>query len=92
MARSQLCTTRGHLLTVQSSTRASTENTPFSFHLGAGEVIQGWEQGVLNMKVGEKRVLRIPPSLGYGSTGAGGVIPPNATLIFEIELLEIRDI
>jgi FKBP-type peptidyl-prolyl cis-trans isomerase len=63
---------------------------PFSFTLGENRVIQGWEQGMLNMKVGEKRRLTIPSSLGYGSTGAGGVIPPNATLIFEVELLGIN--
>lgn len=66
-------------------------NKPFSFTLGAGEVIQGWDQGVLGMKVGEKRKLTIPPELGYGQTGTpGGPIPPNATLIFEVELLSIN--
>jgi peptidylprolyl isomerase len=64
--------------------------TPFSFTLGQNRVIQGWEIGMLNMKVGEKRRLTIPSSLGYGSSGAGGVIPPNATLIFEVELLKIN--
>jgi len=63
---------------------------PFSFTLGENRVIQGWEQGLLNMKVGEKRRLTIPSNLGYGSYGAGGVIPPNATLIFEVELLKIN--
>ncbi len=66
-------------------------DTSFSFSLGAGEVIAGWEQGIIGMKVGEKRRLSIPPSLGYGSAGAGGVIPPNATLIFEVQLLEIKE-
>ena len=63
---------------------------PFEFALGAGGVIPGWEQGVAGMKVGGTRRLTIPPALGYGEQGAGGVIPPNATLLFEIELLEIR--
>ena len=62
---------------------------PFTFKLGAGEVIQGWDEGVAGMKVGGKRELFIPPKLGYGSTGAGGVIPPNATLDFEVELLKV---
>jgi FKBP-type peptidyl-prolyl cis-trans isomerase len=61
----------------------------FSFTLGENKVIQGWEIGVLGMKVGEKRKLTIPPEFGYGATGAGGVIPPNAVLIFDVELLGI---
>ena len=65
-------------------------NDPFRFRLGAGEVIRGWDQGVQGMKVGGKRKLTIPSDLGYGSRGAGGVIPPNATLIFDVELLAVR--
>lgn len=62
---------------------------PFTFSLGAGEVIKGWDEGVAGMKIGGKRTLHIPPQMGYGSRGAGGVIPPNASLIFDVELLKV---
>lgn len=69
---------------------SSADREPFTFDLGAGQVIKGWDQGVVGMKVGGKRKLTIPPELGYGSRGFPGAIPPQSTLVFEVELLDVR--
>lgn len=79
----------GWLENGQKFDSSKDRNDPFRFNLGAGQVIRGWDEGVLGMKIGGARKLTIPSNLGYGSSGAGGVIPPNATLIFDVELLAL---
>jgi FKBP-type peptidyl-prolyl cis-trans isomerase len=79
----------GFLTTGEKFDSSRDRGEPFSFRLGAGQVIKGWDEGVAGMKVGGQKQLRIPPQLGYGAAGAGGAIPPNATLIFDVELLEV---
>ena len=79
----------GFLTTGAKFDSSRDRGEPFSFPLGAGQVIKGWDEGVAGMKVGSQRQLKIPPQLGYGASGAGGAIPPNATLIFDVELLEV---
>ncbi len=80
----------GWLKTGEKFDSSLDRNEPFEFTLGAGQVIKGWDEGVEGMKIGGKRRLTIPSALGYGARGAGGVIPPNAELIFEVELLGLR--
>jgi FKBP-type peptidyl-prolyl cis-trans isomerase len=79
----------GWLTTGEKFDSSLDHGKPFVFTLGAGQVIPGWDEGVAGMKAGGKRQLRIPPALGYGDSGAGGVIPPKATLIFDVELVEV---
>ena len=80
----------GHLTDGKKFDSSLDRNHPFKFVLGTGSVIKGWDEGVQGMKVGGKRKLKIPPQLGYGVRGAGSMIPPKATLLFEIELLEVQ--
>ena len=80
----------GYLTNGKKFDSSEDHGKPLTFTLGAGRVIKGWEQGIAGMKVGGKRKLIVPPDLGYGSRGAGGVIPPNAELVFDVELLDVK--
>ena len=77
-------------VTAQKFDSSLDRGVPFGFFLGSGKVIKGWDEGVVGMKIGGKRTLVIPPDKGYGERGAGGVIPPNATLLFDVELIEVK--
>ena len=80
----------GYLLNGKKFDASTDRGTPFTFSIGEGEVIKGWDEGVMGMKVGGERLLRIPSELGYGSRGAGGAIPPDATLLFDVTLLGVK--